>query len=57
MELCDVSQATPFFWLDVAFDVACDVGNPLCGERGASAIFGRKGATPDMNSRQLDKGR
>ncbi|AXG48990.1 glycerate kinase [Photorhabdus laumondii] len=29
--------------------VACDVINPLCGEFGASAIFGpQKGATPEM---------
>ena len=29
--------------------VACDVENPLCGPRGASAVFGpQKGATPDM---------
>lgn len=29
--------------------IASDVNNPLCGERGASAIFGpQKGATPDM---------
>ena len=29
--------------------VACDVDNPLCGPRGASAIFGpQKGATPAM---------
>ena len=29
--------------------VACDVDNPLCGERGASAVFGpQKGATPEM---------
>ena len=29
--------------------VACDVDNPLCGPRGASAIYGpQKGATPDM---------
>ncbi len=28
--------------------VACDVDNPLCGERGASAVFGpQKGATPE----------
>lgn len=34
--------------------VACDVTNPLCGEQGASAVFGpQKGATPDM-VRQLD---
>ena len=30
-------------------EVACDVDNPLCGEYGASAIFGpQKGATPEM---------
>lgn len=30
-------------------EAACDVDNPLCGERGASAIFGpQKGATPAM---------
>ncbi len=29
--------------------VACDVDNPLCGSRGASAVFGpQKGATPKM---------
>ncbi|MDR0827578.1 MAG: glycerate kinase [Desulfovibrio sp.] len=34
--------------------VACDVDNPLCGPRGASAVFGpQKGATPDM-VQQLD---
>lgn len=36
------------------FIVACDVNNPLCGETGASAIFGpQKGATPEMVA-QLD---
>lgn len=30
-------------------EVACDVDNPLCGERGASAVFGpQKGATAAM---------
>ncbi|WP_310831744.1 glycerate kinase family protein [Paenibacillus pedocola] len=34
--------------------VACDVTNPLCGERGASVVFGpQKGATPEW-VRQLD---
>ena len=33
----------------VQMEVACDVNNPLCGERGASAIFGpQKGATPEI---------
>ncbi len=32
--------------------VACDVDNPLCGPRGASAVFGpQKGATPEMVAR------
>jgi glycerate kinase len=36
--------------------VACDVNNPLTGERGASAVFGpQKGATPEM-VRTLDGG-
>lgn len=31
------------------FLVACDVKNPLCGEYGASAVYGpQKGATPEM---------
>ncbi|EHS54801.1 glycerate kinase family protein [Paenibacillus sp. Aloe-11] len=34
--------------------VACDVTNPLCGEHGASHVFGpQKGATPEM-VQQLD---
>ena len=33
---------------DAHFDIACDVDNPLCGERGAAAVFGpQKGATAD----------
>lgn len=32
-----------------SFKIACDVDNTLCGERGASHIFGpQKGATPEM---------
>ncbi|QGH33917.1 glycerate kinase [Gracilibacillus salitolerans] len=32
---------------DVKFRIACDVDNPLCGELGASAVYGpQKGATP-----------
>lgn len=37
------------------FTLASDVDNPLCGERGAAAVFGpQKGATPDM-VRALDE--
>ncbi|HWQ43237.1 MAG TPA: glycerate kinase [Desulfosporosinus sp.] len=36
--------------------VACDVNNPLCGPRGASAVYGpQKGATPEMIM-ELDQG-
>ena len=39
---------------DTEIKVACDVDNPLCGEHGASAIYGpQKGATPEM-VKQLD---
>ncbi|MCS6097501.1 glycerate kinase [Shewanella sp. SACH] len=49
----DVSNAHPLL-RECSFEVACDVDNPLCGERGASAIFGpQKGATPEM-VKQLD---
>jgi glycerate kinase len=40
---------------DCVIEVACDVDNPLCGPRGASAIFGpQKGATTAMVE-QLDQ--
>jgi glycerate 2-kinase len=33
----------------VAVSIACDVTNPLCGPRGASAVYGpQKGASPEM---------
>lgn len=33
----------------VRFRIACDVTNPLCGERGATAVYGpQKGATPAL---------
>ena len=40
----------------IDFESMCDVDNPLCGECGASAIFGpQKGATPEM-VKYLDRG-
>ena len=39
---------------ECAIEIASDVNNPLCGPRGASAIYGpQKGATPEM-VQQLD---
>ena len=44
----DVSGLDPRL-LEASLLVACDVDNPLCGPRGASAVYGpQKGATPDM---------
>lgn len=41
---------------EASFQVACDVNNPFCGERGAAYIFGpQKGATPEQ-VKQLDEG-
>lgn len=40
---------------ECTFRVACDVTNPLCGDKGCSAIYGpQKGATPSMII-QMDK--
>jgi glycerate kinase len=51
----DVSKMDPHL-RKIKIEVACDVDNPLCGPRGASAIYGpQKGATPTM-VRQLDAG-
>lgn len=39
---------------ETVIQVACDVDNPLCGPKGASAVYGpQKGATPEMVA-QLD---
>ncbi len=44
----DVSQMSPAL-SSTEFYVACDVTNTLCGENGASRVFGpQKGATPQM---------
>lgn len=40
---------------ECTFRIACDVTNPLCGDRGCSAVYGpQKGATPSM-IREMDK--
>ncbi|KJF90929.1 glycerate kinase [Photobacterium leiognathi] len=49
----DMSNIDPRL-ISVKLEVACDVDNPLCGEKGASQVFGpQKGATPEMVT-QLD---
>lgn len=48
LESIDLSNLSPLL-KDAQIQVACDVDNPLCGEHGASYVFGpQKGATPDM---------
>ncbi|MGZ7442713.1 glycerate kinase [Paenibacillus sp. TH7-28] len=55
LERIDISALDPRL-RQVSLIVACDVTNPLCGEHGASHVFGpQKGATPEM-VRQLDAG-
>ncbi|EJL83884.1 glycerate kinase [Pantoea sp. GM01] len=50
----DIAQLDPRI-KQCRFEVACDVSNPLTGEKGASAIFGpQKGATPAL-VQQLDQ--
>ncbi|EOC1454878.1 glycerate kinase [Cronobacter sakazakii] len=46
LERLDLSALDPRL-AQVSVTAACDVDNPLCGEKGASAVFGpQKGATP-----------
>ncbi|ELY4219330.1 glycerate kinase [Cronobacter sakazakii] len=53
LERLDLSTLDPRL-AQVSVTAACDVDNPLCGEKGASAVFGpQKGATPAMVS-ELD---
>ncbi|WP_419239393.1 glycerate kinase [Photobacterium leiognathi] len=47
----DISNIDPRL-VSVKLEVACDVDNSLCGEKGASQVFGpQKGATPEMVAR------
>jgi len=53
LEHIDISKLDPRL-ADFDVTLASDVNNPLCGPRGASAIYGpQKGATPEM-VKQLD---
>jgi len=50
----DITELDPRL-LETEIMVACDVDNPLCGPRGASAVFGpQKGATAEM-VQELDR--
>ncbi|MDH4983107.1 glycerate kinase [Hyphomicrobium sp. D-2] len=53
IQAVDMSTINPGL-AKVRINVACDVTNPLCGETGASRVYGpQKGATPEMVE-QLD---
>jgi len=41
---------------DVKFIAACDVDNPLCGEKGASNVYGRQKGATDNDVNFLDSG-
>jgi glycerate kinase len=54
VQAVDMSAVNPGL-AKIRISVACDVTNPLCGEKGASRVYGpQKGATPEMVE-QLDK--
>lgn len=54
VQAVDMSTVNPGL-AKIRISVACDVTNPLCGEKGASRVYGpQKGATPEMVE-QLDK--
>ena len=54
VQAVDMSAVNPGL-ANIHISVACDVTNPLCGEKGASRVYGpQKGATPEMVER-LDK--
>ena len=54
VQAVDMSVVNPGL-AKIHISVACDVTNPLCGEKGASRVYGpQKGATPEMVER-LDK--
>ena len=41
---------------ETTFEAVCDVDNPLCGEKGAAAVYGpQKGASPEQ-VKELDQG-
>ena len=41
---------------NVEFIAACDVDNPLCGEKGASNVYGRQKGGSDIDVKKLDNG-
>ncbi|QAV23543.1 glycerate kinase [Proteus hauseri] len=53
LQTIDINSLNPKL-KNIEIEIACDVSNPLCGEKGASVIFGpQKGATQD-DIAQLD---
>ncbi len=41
---------------DIQVEVMCDIDNPLCGPRGAAAVFGPQKGADDAMVQQLDRG-
>ncbi len=56
MRVAGIEGSLPKALSEVPITIACDVDNPLCGPRGAAAVFGpQKGADPEMID-HLDRG-
>ena len=51
----DVKEADPRL-KECTFTVLCDIDNPLCGENGASAIFGPQKGADEAMVKRLDEG-
>ena len=51
----DMKEADPRL-KDCTFTVLCDIDNPLCGETGASAVFGPQKGADEVMVKRLDEG-
>ncbi len=49
----DISHVSPYL-RDCSFKVACDVTNPLCGENGATYVFGGQKGIQDVQKKEVD---
>lgn len=50
----DISHVSPYL-KECSFHVACDVTNPLCGEKGATYVFGSQKGIQDDQKKEVDE--
>lgn len=50
----DISHVSPYL-KECSFSVACDVTNPLCGEKGATYVFGSQKGIQDDQKKEVDE--